>query len=75
MMNRGHNRGFFIEALSGIDVALWDIAGKAYGSPSTICWAESNAIASGPMRPRCASAVWRSPWRRPGRISNVALGP
>jgi D-arabinonate dehydratase/D-galactarolactone cycloisomerase len=28
MMNRGHNRGFFVEALSGIDIALWDLSAK-----------------------------------------------
>jgi D-arabinonate dehydratase/D-galactarolactone cycloisomerase len=33
MLNRGHSRGFFIEAVSGIDVALWDVTGKAYGVP------------------------------------------
>lgn len=33
MMNRGHNRGFFIEALSGIDIALWDIRAKALRQP------------------------------------------
>ncbi len=33
MMNRGHNRGFFIEAISGIDIALWDMRAKIYGQP------------------------------------------
>lgn len=33
MMNRGHNRGFFVEALSGIDIALWDLAGKYLDLP------------------------------------------
>lgn len=33
MMNRGHRGGFYIEALSGIDVALWDLWGKSTGQP------------------------------------------
>lgn len=33
MMNRGHSRGFYTEAMSGIDIAIWDCAAKTLGVP------------------------------------------
>lgn len=33
MRLRGHSSGFLLEAISGIDIALWDLIGKATGQP------------------------------------------
>jgi L-alanine-DL-glutamate epimerase-like enolase superfamily enzyme len=33
MRLRGHNTGHMLEAMSGVDIALWDLAGKALGQP------------------------------------------
>jgi D-arabinonate dehydratase/D-galactarolactone cycloisomerase len=33
MRVRGHRAGFYIEAIAGVDIALWDLAGQAAGAP------------------------------------------
>lgn len=41
----GHNRGFFLEAIAGIDLALWDLRGKLAGQPV-------HRLLGGPVRER-----------------------
>ncbi|WP_432093398.1 mandelate racemase/muconate lactonizing enzyme family protein [Streptomyces sp. bgisy100] len=41
----GHNRGFYLEAMAGIDLALWDLRGKHAGVPV-------HRLLGGPVRDR-----------------------
>lgn len=33
MRARGHGGGFYLDAIAGIDIAVWDLCGKAFGQP------------------------------------------
>lgn len=41
MRVRGQNGGFMLDAISGVDIALWDLAGKAAGKPVCAMLSES----------------------------------
>ena len=44
MRVRGHSGGFMLDAMSGVDIALWDLAGKIAGQP--VC----SLLAAAPKR-------------------------
>ncbi|WP_353651251.1 mandelate racemase/muconate lactonizing enzyme family protein [Nakamurella sp. A5-74] len=41
----GHTRGFYLEAMAGVDIALWDLKGKLLGEPV-------HRLLGGPVRER-----------------------
>ena len=43
MRVRGQTGGFMLDAISGVDIALWDIAGKMAGRPTAELLAEGNS--------------------------------
>lgn len=47
---RGHGTGFMVDAIAGIDVALWDMAGKHFGA--SVC-----ELLGGPIRRRLPAYV------------------
>src|SRR5207253_3839537 len=58
--------GPVVYALSGIDIALWDIAGKRAGSRCINCSAARSKASSPPMRACCATArpIRSGAWRQ-----------
>ncbi|MEJ0087218.1 MAG: mandelate racemase/muconate lactonizing enzyme family protein [Pseudomonadota bacterium] len=47
---RGHTTGFMLDAMAGIDLALWDIKGRAYNAP--VC-----EVLGGPFRTRLPAYI------------------
>ena len=60
-------------AIAAIEFALWDICGKALGSPSTICWA---GACTRKFPPTPMAGMTRRPARAtsPGRRTVVTAG-
>jgi D-galactarolactone cycloisomerase len=50
-------RGLAIQALSGIDIALWDLKGRALGQPVHVLMAGRSATACAPMPPASTAAT------------------
>ena len=72
-LHGGGRNGPVIYGLSGVDIALWDIAGKVAGLRSTACWGEP---ARGCARLREPPALRRAgrgyPVRRPGARARLS---
>ena len=60
-------RGVAMQAISAIDIALWDICGKPTGSRSTCCSAASGATKCAPTAARC-SAPRPRPCAKPSTV-------
>jgi L-alanine-DL-glutamate epimerase-like enolase superfamily enzyme len=74
MRYRGHSRGFFLEAIAGVDTAIWDALGRSLGQPvwrllhgegrrSVPCYASSILLSDDPRvtvaeAERLAAAGW-----------------
>lgn len=56
MVNRGHTKGFYIEAISGIDIALWDAVAKYEGVP---VWKLLGGLHNDPIRCYASSIRFR----------------
>ena len=61
MRVRGQTGGFMLDAISGVDIALWDLAGKAQGlsisgmmsdTPAPLVQAYLSGVAGGSTRER-----------------------
>ena len=72
MRLRGYGTGVMLEALAGVDIALWDLAGKALGQPVYRSSAGLTVPACPATSPACPAPRSRSGWPAPGRPS--ALG-
>jgi L-alanine-DL-glutamate epimerase-like enolase superfamily enzyme len=65
MRARGHSRGFLVEAMSGIDIALWDMLGKKLGLPVS-------RLLFGHGRPRLAVYASSVLLASPGEMARTA---
>ena len=66
MRVRGHHGGFYVDAMAGVDLALWDLAGQQRGAPGVPA-AQRRAATR-----RCRSTSPDSPARRSTRRSASA---
>jgi len=64
MLVRGHNAGFYLDAIAAVDIALWDLKGKAWQAP--VC-----EILGGPFRDQLTA--YASGLRKPTARERVPL--
>ncbi len=64
MLVRGHNASFYLDAIAAVDVALWDLKGKAWQAP--VC-----EILGGPFRERLPAYI--SGLRKPTAAERIPL--